>query len=62
MASKGPKSAKKAPIVAELKTKDGVVLSHNQSCYSSLFQIQLFGFVDAPVMCILLINDMSEIR
>ena len=34
--SKGPK------IVAELNTKDGAVVSHNQSCNLSLFQSQLF--------------------
>ena len=31
---------KKVPIVAKLKTKDVAVLSHNQSCNSSLFQSQ----------------------
>ena len=38
----GPKSAKKTPIVAQLKTKDGAVHSHNHSCNSSHFQSQLF--------------------
>ena len=43
IALKGSKSKKKiAPIVAELKTKDGAVVSHNQSCNSSLFQSQLY--------------------
>ena len=34
--------SEKVPIVAKLKTKDVAVLSHNQSCNSSLFQSQLF--------------------
>ena len=42
IALKGPKGAKKAPIVAKIKTKDVAVLSHNQSCNSSLFQSQRF--------------------
>ena len=42
----------KAPIGAKLKTKDGAVFSHIQSCNSSPFQSQLFWFVDAPVLCI----------
>ena len=42
----------KAPILAELKTKDGAVISHNQSCNSSIFQSQISVFVDPPVMCI----------
>ena len=40
--SEGSKKVKKVPIVAKLKTKDVAVLSHNQSCNSSLFQSQLF--------------------
>ena len=39
---KGPKGAKKAPIGANFKTKDGAVFSHIQLCNSSLFQSQFF--------------------
>ena len=42
LASKGPKSAKKAPIMVKLKTKDGAVLSHINHAIQVFFQSQLF--------------------
>ena len=39
--------------MAKLKTKDVAVLSHNQSCNSSLFKVSFLEFADAIVMCII---------
>ena len=57
IASKGPKSAKKTPIVAKLKTKRwGCTFKQLIMQFKSFFKVSFLGFVDAPVMCICLFS------
>ena len=54
LASKGPKSAKKVPIVAEIKNKKMGLNFHTiNHTIKVFFKVSFLGFVDAPVMCIL---------